>query len=148
LLLDIQFFVIQRTVLKKSKGPVMGPFFMTPHKYNMQYRYMTNKLKTDRRWNPDNVRYGHEPVNRDKYYSYLKHRSQARHRGEDYHLTSDEWMKIWEDDEQWFRRGRHSESICLGRLDWDQGWQLDNVELMTRQQHFENKKAWNRRDRS
>jgi hypothetical protein len=76
---------------------------------------------------------------REKYYAYLKHRVQARHRGEDYSLTWPQWEQLW-DDPKWQQRGRRSLSLCLGRLEWDEGWHLHNVRVMTRKEHFEIKR--------
>lgn len=72
---------------------------------------------------------------RNKYYAYLKHRSQARYRGEDYTLTWEDWHSIWTDT-LWATRGRQRHSTVLGRINWDQGWHKNNVAVMTRMEHF------------
>tara|TARA_R100000734_G_C3312426_1_gene103458 strand:- start:338 stop:667 length:330 start_codon:yes stop_codon:yes gene_type:complete len=73
---------------------------------------------------------------RNKYYAYLKHRAQARHRREDYTLTWDDWHEIW-CEEAWAQRGRGAHAQVLGRLDWDIGWHSTNVCVMSRREHFE-----------
>lgn len=83
---------------------------------------------------------GPDPLTREKYYSYLKHRSQARFRSEDYGLTWEQWQAFWP-DEAWSRRGQKNQDLVLGRVDWNRGWHEDNVEIMTRQRHFEIRKS-------
>ena len=85
-------------------------------------------------------------VTRDKYYAFLKHKSQAVYRKEPHSLTWEQWQSLW-CDEQWQRRGRRGDDICLGRLDWDLGWEYSNVETMTKRRHFEIKKAYNAQQR-
>ena len=75
-------------------------------------------------------------LTREKYYAFLKHRSQAKYRGEDHTLSWETWQTLWT-DAAWEKRGRKGDSLILGRIDWDLGWQDDNVEIMTRRQHFD-----------
>lgn len=83
-------------------------------------------------------------LTREKYYAYLKHRAQARFRKEDYSLTWDTWQSLWT-DAVWAKRGRKSDDLILGRVDWDLGWLDNNVEIMTRKRHFEIRKQYNAR---
>ena len=39
------------------------------------------------------------------------------------------------------RRGQKNQDLVLGRVDWNRGWHEDNVEIMTRQRHFEIRKS-------
>lgn len=84
---------------------------------------------------------GPDPLRREQYYAYLKHRSQARYRGEDYSLTWPAWEQMWQG--KWHQRGKLSNNLILGRVDWDRGWHLDNVEIMTMRRHFDIRKALN-----
>lgn len=72
-----------------------------------------------------------DPVERDRYYAWLKHRSQAWYRGEEYEITYDQWIQIWPID-LFLRRGRTSDAICLSRIDWDQPWSYTNCEVVSR----------------
>jgi len=78
---------------------------------------------------------GPDPVRHDKYYGWLKHRSQAQYRGEPHEITWEEWEHLWT-DEAWFARGRSVDSLCLSQIDYTQGWCINNVELITRAQHL------------
>jgi hypothetical protein len=74
---------------------------------------------------------GSDPVRRDKYYAWMKHRAQAKFRGEDYHLAWPEWEALWS-DELWHQRGRTKDCYCLMRVDLNRPWQEDNVEVVTK----------------
>lgn len=97
----------------------------------MNYRYIPEIKGTGRRQTPEKWKTGPDPLQRDKYYGYLKHRSQARYREEDYSLTPEEWLSIWT-DEAWLNRGRLSDNYCLVMKDRELGWHMDNVELRQR----------------
>lgn len=86
---------------------------------------------------------GPDPVRHDKYYAWLKHRSQARYRKEEYSLTWEEWELLWT-DELWVKRGRTVDSLCLQQKELGDGWHIHNVQIVTRRQHF--KLAKERRD--
>jgi hypothetical protein len=74
---------------------------------------------------------GPDPITHDKYYAWLKHRSQARYRGEDYELTWEDWQTLWT-NELWSQRGKSNESVCLARKDFTEGWDPANVEIIPR----------------
>lgn len=78
---------------------------------------------------------GPDPLTREKYYAFLKHRSQARFRGEDYALTWEDWQGLWSDDD--FQcRGRRADDLCLSRIDHLGEWSLANVEVIPRLEHL------------
>ena len=55
---------------------------------------------------------------------------------EEYNITLEEWMDLWTED-NWFRRGRSSHSICLIRTDDELPWSPDNVHLGTRRESLQ-----------
>lgn len=75
-------------------------------------------------------------IERDIYYGWLKHKAQAKHRGESYSLTHEEWAELWT-TENWLRRGRGKEDLCLMQLSPRLGWHIGNVEVVTRQTYLE-----------
>lgn len=83
-------------------------------------------------------------LTREKYYAWLKHKSQANYRDEDYSLTWEQWQTLWP-NHLWEKRGKTSDSVILGRVDWSQGWHNHNVQVMDRRRHFEIRKAYNDR---
>ena len=105
----------------------------------MIYKYarniMTKSYGPGRRSDPDTWITGPDPLTRDKYYAWLKHRAQAKHRKEDYSLTWDDWQGLWSDDD-FNLRGRRGESLCLTRSDFEGEWCLENVQVVTRLEHF------------
>ena len=70
-----------------------------------------------------------------KYYAWLKHRSQAWYRGEEHTLTWEEWLSFWPDD-IWSQRGRKSHDLVLTRLDCEGSWSRDNCHIITRGEHL------------
>jgi len=72
---------------------------------------------------------------RERYYAWAKHRSQAHYRNESYNLTSEDWNLLWT-EELWQQRGRHTDSIVLSRIDSQLPWSIDNVEFITRREQL------------
>lgn len=101
---------------------------------------MANKYlppnKGIKKWRAEYVKFGDDVYQRERYYAFLKHRSQARYRGEDYTLTWEDWDSIW-CDSSWANRGRAMTNFVLGRIDWSEGWHANNVRVMNRKEHFE-----------
>jgi len=74
---------------------------------------------------------GTDPLTRDKYYAYLKHRAQAKYRRELYDLEFEDWLELWPDS-LWHQRGRYSHSLCLAQRDPDFGWIRENCVVVNR----------------
>ena len=71
--------------------------------------------------------------------AYTRMRCQARFRDEDFTLTWDEFYSIWEPI--WEHRGSKKEHLCLSRIDWDGIWDITNVHIITREQHWKLQKV-------
>lgn len=99
--------------------------------------------KRGRNPDPNNWQTGPDPIQHDKHYAYLKHKAQAKYRGEDYSLTQAEWFELWT-DELWLQRGRGTHNLCLQQREALLGWHWDTVEIVTRQEHFAQLKKRNR----
>jgi hypothetical protein len=108
---------------------------------NYEFKYALNKTRTSPAVGPgrtvDRSKWikGPCPVRHDKYYAWLKHRSQANYRKEPYTLTWDQWETLWTDD-LFLRRGKGPDSVCLTQLDRSIGWTIDNVEIIVRKTHY------------
>lgn len=76
-----------------------------------------------------------DPKVHKKHLPFLRARAQAHFRKEQWDLTMDDWCEIWT-DEAWANRGRGSNQTALTRIDLNQGWTRDNVELLTRSQQL------------
>lgn len=103
-------------------------------------KYCTHKNKINhsgmgRPVNPDLWLSGPDPITHEKYYAWLKHKSQAKFRKEEYELTFEDWQSIWSDAD-FVRRGRSKTDLCLSRTDVGAAWTLDNCNIVTREQHL------------
>lgn len=111
-----------------------------------KFRYAPTAIggpgKRGRNPNPNVWNTGPDPVQHDKYYSYLKHRSQAKFRGEHYELTWEQWDHMWTVD-KWMARGRGRSDLCLTRLDCEKGWTVCNIQIVTKQNYLKSKKGAN-----
>jgi hypothetical protein len=72
---------------------------------------------------------------RERYYAWAKHRSQAHYRQESYSLSSEDWNELWT-EERWQQRGRHTDSVVMARIDRLLPWSKDNVEFITRREQL------------
>lgn len=75
---------------------------------------------------------GTDPIRRDKYYAWMKHRAQAKYRNEYYDLTFEQFEQLWIDNDTWFNRGRKGTNLCMSLIDYNLGWTSGNVEVITR----------------
>lgn len=66
----------------------------------------------------------------EQHVAFLRARAQANFRKEEWQLTIEDYFKLWSED--WYERGRARDSKVLARIDFEQGWTLDNVEITTR----------------
>jgi hypothetical protein len=68
------------------------------------------------------------------------HKAQCNYRQEEFTLTFEQYEQIWVG--QWDKRGRTPDCVCMTRLDWDGAWELGNVEIITRAEHFRRQGAY------
>lgn len=87
---------------------------------------------------------GPDVLQRDKYYAWAKHKSQALFRGEAHSLTFEQWCELWT-DELFLQRGRLATDLCMMMIDLEAGWHYSNVEIVERIEHL--KRAREYRDR-
>ena len=73
---------------------------------------------------------GSDPVLHDQYNAWLKARSQAWYRGEQYDISFDDWVQLWSD--QWHRRGRFRDCLMLMKRRWQEPWSSHNAQLVNR----------------
>lgn len=85
------------------------------------------------------------PLKHEKYYAWLKHRSQARFRGEHYELEWEDFDNIWS-DQDFLKRGRKNSDFCLARIDPLESWSVDNCHVVTRQQHLKRNAEFRKRN--
>jgi hypothetical protein len=101
----------------------------------MRYKYSLKnpnpKTTQTRRKRPEKWVTGSDPFRREKYYAYIKHRAQAKHRKEDYELTWDDWEALWS-DELFLLRGRKRDDMCITRVNKTQPWSASNVVVVSR----------------
>lgn len=85
---------------------------------------------------------GTDPVRHEQYIAWSRARAQAHYRQEHWHLTFEEWAELWKD--QWHRRGRTKDTVCLSRRDYDEPWSVANCEIITRREHNLRQKDYHR----
>lgn len=76
---------------------------------------------------------GPDPELHRRYRHFQQQRNQANFRGEPWDITFEQWCELWGD--LWHSRGRERGSMCMTRRDWYGGWTLDNVVVITREEH-------------
>jgi len=103
--------------------------------YKTKYARTAKKLNRDgtqgRHQNPDLWITGPDPIRRDKYYAWLKHRAQANFRNEPYTITWEDWERLWS-DELFLNRGRKMDNVCMFQITHGEGWHLHNVAVEVR----------------
>lgn len=61
-------------------------------------------------------------------------KAQAKFRNEPWNLSWQDFQDLWEG--HWHNRGRSVDDLCLTRIDWTGTWELGNIELVTRKEHY------------
>ena len=115
--------------------------------YEYKYVYKSTRKPGNRQGRPTQTEWitGSDPVRRDKYYGWMKHRAQAKFRGEDYDLEWPEWESLW-NDELWHKRGRSTDCYCLMREDITDSWHAGNVSLVPRSVYLKRSKEYRSND--
>tara|TARA_X000001382_G_C3169195_1_gene178909 strand:- start:15 stop:401 length:387 start_codon:yes stop_codon:yes gene_type:complete len=71
------------------------------------------------------------PLHSDQWrVKFLRHRCQAKYRGEAYELTYEQYLTAWYDSGQWQRAGVRKNSYQMKRLDASKPWHKDNVTMV------------------
>ena len=66
---------------------------------------------------------------------WLRHKAQAKHRGEPYEFTYESWRAVWQVSGKQDEMGRLRHHYTMVRRDPTQAWSADNVKIMKRSQH-------------
>jgi len=78
---------------------------------------------------------GPDPVEHKKYRVFVQQKNQAQWRDEGWTISFEDWKRLWRESGQWENRGRERGCYCMTRLDWSTSWTLDNVVIITREEH-------------
>lgn len=76
-----------------------------------------------------------DPIRRQQHLSWQRMKAQAIYRKEEWLLSFEEFLNIWEG--MWDQRGRAPEQYCLTRDDCDGPWDNKNTILMNRREHLQ-----------
>ena len=87
---------------------------------------------------------GPDPVLHKLHYAWLRHRCQARYRGEAHSITLTEWYELWLPYHD--QRGRSSDSLVITRVDPQSEWSISNIKMLTRRRQVQEEHARRRRD--
>lgn len=71
---------------------------------------------------------------RARWRAFTVSRLQARHRGEDWQLTYEEWWSLWKP--HWHNRGRHAEAIQMSRRRHYLPWKPSNIVMRTKRERY------------
>ena len=87
---------------------------------------------------------GTDPVDHKLYVDAQRAKAQAKYRGELWEITEQEYIDIWRKDDAYLKKGRGLECLCLTRIDFDLDWTVDNVELISRHEHYKKCSSYGR----
>lgn len=88
--------------------------------------------------NPDKWMVGPDPVKKKLHREFLVARCQATYRSESWNLSMAEFINMWLEDYQYLKKGRSLDSLCMTRIDKTGAWEMGNVHIITRREHFYN----------
>ena len=67
----------------------------------------------------------------------MRARAQAWYMGQEWTITEDDYIALWRKGDRYKEKGRHNNQYCLVRKDYEKGWHLDNVQIITRGEHYQ-----------
>jgi len=79
---------------------------------------------------------GPDEVDHRLYVDCQRARAQAKFRNEEWTITEEEYIGLWRQGDQYLYKGRTPSDLCLVRVDPEGSWSLDNVQIITRLDHF------------
>jgi hypothetical protein len=85
---------------------------------------------------PEMWKSGRCPIRHQLYTQCQRARAQARFRNQQWEITEEQYIQLWQQNDRYKQRGRGRHSLCMTRRDKRLPWRVDNVEFMTRQAHF------------
>jgi len=66
----------------------------------------------------------------------MRARAQAAYFGQEWTIGEQEYIAMWRANDLYLHKGRHNHQYCLVRKDYEKGWTLDNVHIITRGEHY------------
>ena len=79
---------------------------------------------------------GSDPADHELHVQCQRSRAQAKYRGEEWYINEEEYIKLWRTDDRHLNKGRHPENLCMTRIDFEKPWTVDNVQFITRHNHY------------
>jgi hypothetical protein len=79
---------------------------------------------------------GSDVVDHKLYIDCQRAKAQAKYRNEVWEITEQEYIKLWRQDDLYKKKGRSIDHVCLTRIDFDLEWTVDNVEIISRHDHY------------
>lgn len=78
-----------------------------------------------------------DPVDHQLFVDCMRARAQAWYRNEVWNITEDDYIALWRTNNYYKHKGRHNDEYCLVRKNYDLPWQLSNVHVITRLEHYQ-----------
>lgn len=85
---------------------------------------------------PELWKSGRCPIRHRLWLECQRNRAQAKYRGQEWMITEDEFIQLWQEDDRYKHRGRNGDSLCMTRIDKQKPWHKDNVKFQKRREHF------------
>ena len=85
---------------------------------------------------PNSRRYP-DPVDNKLFMDCMRARAQAWYFDQEWTITEDEYIEMWRTNDRYLNKGRRNDQYCLVRRDYNLGWHLDNVQIVTRLEHYQ-----------
>jgi len=78
-----------------------------------------------------------DPVDNKLFMDCMRARAQAWYMQQEWTITEDDYIALWRTNDRYLKKGRSNDQFCLVRRDYDQGWHLNNVQIVTRLEHYQ-----------
>jgi hypothetical protein len=78
-----------------------------------------------------------DPADHKLFMDCMRARAQAKYFDQEWTIEPDDYISLWRINDRYLNKGRANEDFCLIRRDYEQGWHLDNVVIVTRLEHYQ-----------
>jgi hypothetical protein len=78
-----------------------------------------------------------DPVDNKLFMDCMRARAQAAYFSQEWTIGEDDYIHLWRTNNLYKEKGRANHQYCLVRKDYEKGWTLDNVQIITRGEHYQ-----------
>jgi hypothetical protein len=78
-----------------------------------------------------------DPIDNKLFLDWMRAKAQAAYFNQEWDITQTDYILLWRINDRYKNKGRANEHFCLVRKDYELGWTMNNVQIVTRLEHYQ-----------